>query len=317
MNSQALIFLTYIPRSGSTLLARLLNEYETLAVSKSGKFPDGLTTPSLPLQAEVEKVTDILFEDPHFSGWGLTRQEVINTLSALDKPIEFKTLLPAMLKAYFDKNEIACKHVVYKNNRYIHHIQAIRERYPDSRFIFMLRDPRGIFNSTRQHLDIRTGSSMNINPALAAHIFNRACKQVRKYMHQPWFHFLRYEDLVTHPEREVGRLLSFVGIEDDQSSHIASDYTIPDDQKGLHQNVSQPPNKAIASKWQHELPGEDAWIIQSSTSNELASFNYDLLYYPKVPFSWRIKKYRHLIPVAIMRTKQIVKGMLASRKQDK
>lgn len=289
----------------------MLSEYEGLGVSLSGKFPDGLTTPSLPADmVDSAAIADTLFTDPHFVGWNLSREEVIGVLDGLKRPVSFQTLLPAMLKAFFSKTNVTHSTAIYKNNRYINHVETIRELFPDARFIFMLRDPRGVFNSAQRHMDIRTQQAMNKNPVLAAYIFRKTCINVRKFMHEPWFHFLKYEDLITNPESELERLLNFLGSDGRSRIKGPTEYLIPESQKGLHENMNQAPIKGIADKWKQELSNSNIWTIQSAVAQDLVEFGYPLIHFTSIPLQWHLKRVLGALPVMVMRAKNALRKVV-------
>lgn len=270
-----LAFLTYIPRSGSTLLARLLCEHEGICVSQSGKFPDGIYRAGLKASSpqELPQAVERIHKDIHFKGWGFSKKETLGLLSTLPLPLQFEDFLPAILQEHCSNQGHPANIAIYKNNRYIKNVEELRDRFPGSKFIFLMRDPRGIFNSTRKNIDIRTGKIMNTNPLSTAINFNMICKSVVRYQSKQWFHLLRFEDLVSSPERQIESLLQFLEtpVQKKEGTYAQK---IPEGQWALHKNVPSSPNPLIAQAWEKELTKQEKKLIESVTADNLEAFGY-------------------------------------------
>lgn len=80
--------------------------------------------------------------------------------------------------------------------------KSLTEKY-GYKVIFMVRDPRDVLVS-------KHNSNKDIYWVELKYIF-RLCKEYLKNIHNPNVIFIRYEDFVTQPERELDRISSFIG----------------------------------------------------------------------------------------------------------
>src|SRR4051812_21980058 len=81
----------------------------------------------------------------------------------------------------------------------------IRECWPDSRFIFLLRHPLAIARS-RQAARPQDSTARNLK------MVRRYCDAIEAARHTYDGHTVRYEDITSDPERETRRLCEFLGV---------------------------------------------------------------------------------------------------------
>jgi hypothetical protein len=81
----------------------------------------------------------------------------------------------------------------------------IRECWPDSRFIFLLRHPLSIARS-RQAARPQDSTARNLK------MVRRYCDAIEAARHTYEGHTVRYEDITADPERETRRLCEFLGV---------------------------------------------------------------------------------------------------------
>ena len=161
-----LVFLTYIPRSGSTFLSKLLDEYKEIAVSIEANIPDGFRNGKCFVKndTELDEYLDRLYHDDKFKYWDIPRKDLKTILSQKEYPLKFSDILPVILSEYFKAEDK--KIWVLKVGYYINYVDQLKGLFPNSKFIFIIRDPRGIFNSQR------TSMILNQNKPMARTIFH-------------------------------------------------------------------------------------------------------------------------------------------------
>ena len=71
-----MIFLIYMNRSGSTLLARLLDNYKEIGVTPEANLPDGINhgTGKLESLKNIDRFLDEIFTDDRFCSWQLNKK---------------------------------------------------------------------------------------------------------------------------------------------------------------------------------------------------------------------------------------------------
>ncbi len=89
---------------------------------------------------------------------------------------------------------------------YIKHIDNVLQVFPNAKFIYNVRDPRGVWNSAQKFHDRQRGDEL-----LKRMLEND--KLIAPYLERPNFFSLRYEDLVCNPGDTVRRLYELLGCE--------------------------------------------------------------------------------------------------------
>jgi hypothetical protein len=87
---------------------------------------------------------------------------------------------------------------------YVDYIKSVLAVFPEARFIYNVRDPRGLWNSAQRFKGRHRGDEL-LGRMLAQH------RQIAPYLQAPNFFTVRYEDLVRAPERTCRRLYEFLG----------------------------------------------------------------------------------------------------------
>jgi hypothetical protein len=87
---------------------------------------------------------------------------------------------------------------------YIDHLGDVLAVFPDARFIYNVRDPRGLWNSAQRFKERQRGDE------LLRRMLDMD-QRIEPYLDRPNFLSIRYEDLVREPEATCRRLFGFLG----------------------------------------------------------------------------------------------------------
>jgi hypothetical protein len=88
--------------------------------------------------------------------------------------------------------------------QYIGYLQPVLEAFPQARFIYNVRDPRGLWNSAQRFKGRERGDEL----------LQRMLEQDRRvtpFLSRPNFYTVRYEDLVHEPAETCRQLYAFLG----------------------------------------------------------------------------------------------------------
>lgn len=271
----SLVVLSYLNRSGSTFLARLLSEYEDVAVSLEAQFDDGIVRASRRIanDADLEGVLAELAVDPKFSGWGVDSVALKARLAPAGFPISYPAFLrAALMEALGDDARVH----LYKNGRYLEQPETFRRQFPDAKMIFVLRDPRAVFASQKRSLDSRTGDPMSSQPAFTARWFRRMVETLDRLPDAPWLCVVRYEDLLSRPDDECGRVLDFLGASRRRRAE-GTEYAdrIPEAQRHLHEKVGGVADPKRVEAWRTELDAAEIAAIDAVAGPALARVGYE------------------------------------------
>lgn len=195
-------FIVGAPRSGTTLLSRILDHHSRIAVyPESHYYP--LFRADLDLYGDLRQPPNLqrFIEDV---GRVTQMQGAVNPaateefLEALVQP-SFEGVLATLLQIHARKQgKVRCGEKTPGHHAYL---DEMLERFPDSPVIFVLRDPRDTVLSIRRAF----GTSLKG----AAWMWNQAFMSYHRFSHQ--VHLVRYEELVREPRKTVEAVCAVLG----------------------------------------------------------------------------------------------------------
>jgi hypothetical protein len=243
------LFVTSTVRSGSTLLTHMLSAHKDLTVAADPAMPlfRALRNAVLTARGDLRLRPDEPFQDYYFTDERLAVLDAIQE-SSLEMAVDaatWRVLLESMrTRAGFECADLVPfldrlagprfvdvfgnllgliaearggegrKWVGFKDVWIIEFYALLARAFPGSRFVVLVRDPRAVAAS-----NLGAASS---DPEAVGHMLSYA-RHWRKYvaftihyLHDPALrgrlHFLRYEDLVREPRRELARLCDFLDV---------------------------------------------------------------------------------------------------------
>jgi len=198
------VFIFSLPRSGSTLLQRLLATHSEV---KTVAEPWVL----LPL-VYMTKETGVLAKYSH-----ATSTKAINSFSSkINLSNDYNQLLSEfVLKLYKSTMDDEQKFFVDKTPRYYYIIDEIAELFPNAKFIFLFRNPVQVFASVlttwcnNNFFKLyRNRDDLFLGPKLLSKAYIK---------HQNRSMFIHYEDLVTNNEQCLKGLYEYLGLSGDHT----------------------------------------------------------------------------------------------------
>lgn len=273
-----LVYLTYLSRSGSTYLARLLDELEGVQVSLEaplGFRPFPGRELSCTGAEQIERYVGALYQEPKFQSWGVDREALTAALARHPATLHFPDLLRAILAEAFHGANPAVQ--VYKNGECIFDLERLHRRDPRARFLFIARDLRGIYNSQRHTPASRTGRFFATNPVKTAVSYNEVFRLLQAHAGSPFLHVVRYEDLIESPEAVLAGICSFLGIACvRQGASGAYAARIEREQQKLHPHVGGPPRPERLQAWREELTSGERRLLEALAGPALQGLGYAL-----------------------------------------
>jgi len=179
------------------------------------------------------------------------------------------------LKLYFRKKKPSAKIYIYKSP-YVGHIGEIKKIFPNSRFIFIIRDARAIYYSQKKSKGSTNRKPMTDNPIRTAIGYNKVIREIIKYKNKSWLEIIKYEDLIRNKNFKIDKLLKFLNVNSKKVG--ASNYfeKIPNNQKYLHKNIKSGPIVSRINAWKKELSMEERFVFQQVCFKILYDFNYPM-----------------------------------------
>jgi len=261
------IFVVGAPRSGTTLLARILDSHPRLAIADELIYFDILlearsVVPELDTPERIERFFELLPRMDHVRYWrGVDEVLAEVKRRLLDDPTPSYPLLYLLLMQVYAERQGAAR-FGEKTPWNVRHLDEIVALFPDARIVHMVRDPRAQVASRRK---LPRSSRDVVSHALkwrldlaAAGQFARGPRATEEnYME------LRYEDLVTDPEQMVRNLCSFIGETFDEGMlafHRQQDVMFRD--QPWKEGVLRPLHPESLHAWRDELTSSQAHIVE-------------------------------------------------------
>ncbi len=241
-------------------------------------------------------------ENGENSDFGITdeqmKQIIANASDVTNYKLLFRNIYDSLTHLFGKKRWLE------KTPTHLFHVSEIVDSIPDARFVEIVRDARDVLASKSKRLSSKSfqkadknrqhiaRNSVGFDPlwdTLAWKSAIRSGSSVQsKYPHQ--IIRMKYEDLVSDPEKETRRICEFLGIQFDiQMLDVPWRNTV-DQTKWKEGGISQ----AAIGRWKSTLSLEAIALSQWIVRKELKQLNYELM---SIPLSARLK-----IPLLFMRS---------------
>jgi hypothetical protein len=216
-------------RSGTTLLARMLTHHAQVAVAPEGFFAMNLYRKYRFGPWNERRIAAFcrdLLRERRMKTWDL---DVERLAVRLHERVERLDYAGACLEVYrsFAEDTQRRKSVTWvgdKNPHYALLVERIDRLFPEARYIHITRDYRdNILSYTQMPFDLR-------NPSALAQRWKQYNAEILKISRRApeRFLWLRYEDLIAHPEHELQRICRFLDVAFDPAMLVFHAEEAPD-----------------------------------------------------------------------------------------
>tara|TARA_B100000809_G_C15112718_1_gene521224 strand:+ start:75 stop:1013 length:939 start_codon:yes stop_codon:yes gene_type:complete len=269
------VFITGCPRSGTTMLASMLGNAKTCVTTpESDFFIDFIYKHLSKESASVDKRDLVYFfnNNYRFKQWGIDANE-INNLPEKITYTNFNLVIENTMKLFSENHSGITEKEFTRIDHTpssIKHFDILNDLFPESKFIFVIRDPRAVYASVKG-LDWGANTSLRLNEIwieYAAIYFslqkiypNRIC-------------LIKYEDVLTNAPLQLNMLCDFIGIDYSDSLLDGKGFKIPGYTASQHTLVGKNLDKSRIEKWKKELKKDDILIIESQCKTIMRAFDY-------------------------------------------
>ena len=172
-----------------------------------------------------------------------------------------------------------------KDPQLTEHIGALRQFLPESKFIIIVRDGRGVTNS---YMENKWG--LGTNAYYGAKRWDREVNEQLDFMQEAPENFLliRYEDMVEDIEAEMKKVCAHLNVAyleemvnyDQKSSYY----------KKTRENVHtfKKPDRKLAEKWRHRLSVFEIDVVEHVAKDTLSKLGYELIGKPIKLSAWQM-----------------------------
>jgi hypothetical protein len=214
------VFIVGCPRSGTTLLQRVLDAHPEISITPEthwiprlldkrwGVTREGLVTP---------EVISRLLEHQGFAALNIGRQELVKLIET-GEPITYASFVSSIFDLY---GEAQGKRLVGdKTPGYVRRMKTLHVLWPKARFVHLIRDGRDVYlsmaNRPLEQLKPGVFDSWAEHPVPTAALWWELNVQrgheTGKALGPELYYEIRYESLTTNPREECAKLCLFLGV---------------------------------------------------------------------------------------------------------
>jgi len=287
-NSPTLFFIIGRPRSGTTLLRSLLDVHSTVIVPL--EYPILLRVMRKYRQQNFKNIQQKqwLFhlltsfkthKYKFYDALGLNENQLHNLIvhhhGTLSFQQGFQYFIQCCTSARLLENPVLLGD---KNPVYSFYFQTLMRKFPESKFLFLIRDPRGQFHSIKR-FDFEIS-----NPFLQAARWKLITKRMLKaHLKFPSRTLIvRYEDLVENSESKLEEICHFLSLDFElemlnfhkfRTAYI--DEKIGDQFKRFHSSLTEPISNSKIDLWKSKLNPREVKKIEFVAGNVMKIISYN------------------------------------------
>jgi hypothetical protein len=276
------VFLVGSPRSGTTLLQRVVNAHSQIAIASESQWiaryynrrigltPDGIVTPDL---------VPRLLEHPKFHRLAISRG-LLEELVETGGPIGYASFVSQLFDHY---GRARGKPLAGdKTPNYTRQIHVLHKLWPRAKFVHLIRDGRDVclslLNWKRKAARMaELFPTWEEDPITTAALcwerdVGQGREQGRLLGHESYYE-IRYESLVTRPEEEVRGLFSFLGVPYERAMlefHQGRTRSEP----GLSPKEAWLPITPGLRDWRSQMPRGDVERFEATAGGLLDELSY-------------------------------------------
>lgn len=268
----SLFFIVGCPRSGTTLVQRLLSTHPESTVLPETFFVRRLMTNHRALldpllRGEHDKLIQAVL---HSEAWSV--QELSE--EALRREAQRQSQTGAgVLRAWMEATAQAHRAPVVGEKTPDHALQvaALHAAFPKARFVHVVRDPRAVVNSWRT-VPWSSGYVWR-----DADLWRERVQAVRQAPASAPVHTVRFEQLVEAPTSTMQRVAAFLGLAPGHGwTHTASVEQVAVDTAAepWKQHALAPIDPAVATRWRSTLSEADQAMVEHIAGCEMLRWGY-------------------------------------------
>lgn len=265
-------------KSGTTILARLLDQHPNIACLWEAYFLNPSNTSSV-FNLKSPSWSKHGFSEDDIKTWS-SKLQSSNPFSLSSRithkifgrfafPMEpYRKAITEALNDFATRCNVSV--VGDKWPWYIDFIDQMIDAFPNAKYIYTVRDPRGIWNSAQKFKDRNRGDEV-LNEMLLKD------RRISPLLERDDFISVRYEDLISKPEESCRKLYSFLDCDysDDYLKYDKSRDPYPDRWDWIPE-ASGKLDPEITKKWQKKMSSEQIKTVSSTAKRFIEKYNYEM-----------------------------------------
>lgn len=279
--SNPYVFIVGCPRSGTTLLQRMVNAHPDLAITPESHWIPRLYAKPWAVRPDgpvKRKLIRRLTAHPKFARLKISAEEIA-TLTKIGKRISYEDLVSRIFDLYGERQGKPL--VGDKTPDYVRNIETLHRLWPCARFVHMIRDGRDVALSMMDWAksrpkpgDFTTWQEDRVSTAALWWELNvRFGRKAGKSLGPKLYYELRYESLVSRPGEECAALCEFLGVP--YADEMLRFYEAPTgSDPGLETKRARLPVTPGLRDWSSQLPPQDAERFEAAAGALLEELGY-------------------------------------------
>ena len=286
------------PRSGTTMLRTLLDANKNTSIPLESKVIIFLYLKFKSVkkwdESQLIKFYNSIFDQPKIESWIINKDQLKKDILALGKDATFQCLIKLLYLNYvsfFEKEKILIigdKNPEYSYN--INYFKILLKLFPSAKVIHLTRDYRDHYLSMKK-IDFE-GNHLSLVCYRWRYSYNKIVDLMKKIPKQ--YYFIRYEDLVNDPEKEMTSICKFLNIEFHDSmlryyeikDKVLATYSEEDVMK-YHSSLFHPISSDYVDKWKKKLTLNEIHLADSIVGQAGIDAGYERVL-KKDKFSYKI-----------------------------
>jgi hypothetical protein len=279
------LFIVGCPRSGTTLMQRMVDAHPLIAVTPETHWIPRFIQQRIGVSADgmaTSELVPALLEYYRFALLNIPREQV-EELAGSGEPISYARFVTGIFNLY---GQARGKPLVGdKTPGYVRFLPTLHELWPQARLVHLIRDGRDVCLSLlnwekADRILGRYPTWTQDRVTTAALFWERHVRSGRKapVSREPDLYCeIRYESLVACPEEECLRLCAFLGVSFDEAMlrfHVGRTREEP----GLSAKHAWLPVTRGLRDWRTQMPPEDVERFEAAAGDLLAELGYQRAY---------------------------------------
>lgn len=280
--SNPYLFIVGCPRSGTTLLQRIVDAHSDITIThethwiakwyekRKGVTAEGTVTPEL---------ISRLAAYHRFERWPMSREDLDQLISG-DEPVSYADFVTSFFDLY--RKQSGKRLVGDKTPEYVRYVSTLHKLWPRARFVHIIRDGRDVCLSATNwkkssNLAGRFPTWLE-HPTVTAALWWEWLTRLGREDGQPLgpelYREVRYESLVAYPEEECRSLCGFLDLPHDAGMlrfHEGRENNAP----GLDAKKAWRPVTAGLRKWQSQMSPGDIELFEAAAGDLLDELGYE------------------------------------------
>ncbi|MGC8625415.1 MAG: sulfotransferase family protein [Phycisphaerae bacterium] len=264
------IFISGFPRSGTTMVAAILDRHSAIAIPPETYFFEAMKgMRDMPSDSPRPQLMDHLLNAYGMRDLGLQSNAVCPLLNGAEfKP---KHIFRAILTAY--QQQRSKPMIGEKTPRHMMQADKLLAWYPEAKMIFVIRDGRDAVASILK-VPWRNHDIVRLHAATWRRYMAIACQIKQRFENRCIF--VKYEDIVSRPEEQVRRLDQFCGVpfEAQQVSASVPTRVVPKWEEPWKLLATGPIEPDHTGQWRTVFTPTDQWALNHTMSPYLKLLGY-------------------------------------------